>query len=226
MPHPIFQIDELLRLIIDELVKTSRRSAVSLALTCRSLEEPTLSSLWREQLSLHRLIAVLPNTIWVNYVVVSGQGFPRTVSCNSFLRKLRLIPQRRTGQDCNDTRLGCLDCASTREGPPVLILFYGSRVVHPMGFCFPSWSGYTGTSRKQALLSLSSVSSSLPICGASHSTLAYLFITLPRVGWQRLPNFSRLSRLPLKVWTSGLARRMRTPSKMHYLPSFVDAGHF
>ena len=77
MPHPIFQIDELLRLIIGELVKTGQQSAVSLALTCRSLEEPTLSSLWKEQSSLLVLIAVLPTAIRVKGggrggVVVSG----------------------------------------------------------------------------------------------------------------------------------------------------------
>ena len=77
MPHPIFQIDELLRSIIDELVKTSQQSAVSFALTCRSLEEPTLSSLWKEQSSLLNLIAVLPSATWVksgdsDKAIVSG----------------------------------------------------------------------------------------------------------------------------------------------------------
>ena len=47
MPHPIIEIDELLRLVIDELIGTSPRTAVSFALTCRALEEPMLSSLWK-----------------------------------------------------------------------------------------------------------------------------------------------------------------------------------
>ena len=80
MPHPIFEIDELLRLVIDELVEISQPSAISLALTCRSLEEPTLSSLWKKQSSLLDLIAVLPGAFWFEGsdgydVVVSGQGF-------------------------------------------------------------------------------------------------------------------------------------------------------
>lgn len=65
MPHPIVQIDELLRLIIDELVEVSQRTAVSFALTCRSLEEPTLSALWKRQHSLIQLARVLPRHTWV-----------------------------------------------------------------------------------------------------------------------------------------------------------------
>jgi len=60
MPQSILEIDELLRLVVDELVETSLQAAVSLALTCRSLEEPTLSSLWRQHL-LTNLLKVLPN---------------------------------------------------------------------------------------------------------------------------------------------------------------------
>ena len=75
MSNPIFEIDELLRLVIDELVETSPQSAVSFALTCRSLEEPTLSSLWRRQNSLVTLLRVLPQFTWVmrfNRYIVSG----------------------------------------------------------------------------------------------------------------------------------------------------------
>jgi len=80
MPHQIFEIDELLKLVIEELVETSPRSAVSFALTCRSLEEPTLSSLWKEQHSLTDLIKVLPNHTWVKdgrviEFIVSGCTF-------------------------------------------------------------------------------------------------------------------------------------------------------
>lgn len=80
MPHPIIEIDELLRLVIDELIETSPRAAVSFALTCRSLEEPTLSSLWKLQHSLPDLVKVLPNYTCVKDeygidLVVSGRGF-------------------------------------------------------------------------------------------------------------------------------------------------------
>ena len=61
MLHPIFWIDELLRLVIDKLVEISPPAAVSFALTCRSFEEPTLSSLWKRQHSLYDLLRVLPD---------------------------------------------------------------------------------------------------------------------------------------------------------------------
>ena len=81
MPHPIVEIDELARLVIDCLVEISPQTAVSFALACRSLEEPTLSSLWKRQESLDRLLMVLPGcTRVVNKYgiksVVSGRDFP------------------------------------------------------------------------------------------------------------------------------------------------------
>ena len=81
----MFDIDELLRLVIDELVATSPQTAVAFAVTCRSFEEPTLSSLWKEQHSLIDLTKVLPNHTRVRdedgtYMIVSG---PR-VYCGSY----------------------------------------------------------------------------------------------------------------------------------------------
>ena len=78
MPPPIFEIDELLRLVIDELVETNPPTAVSFALTCRSLEEPTLRSLWKQQTSLITLLEVLPQINWGNHYAksfVSGCSF-------------------------------------------------------------------------------------------------------------------------------------------------------
>jgi len=80
MPHQIFEIDELLGLVIDELVEISPQTAVSFALACRSFEEPALSSLWREKRSLTDLVKVLPNHTWVqdkygNASTVSGCNF-------------------------------------------------------------------------------------------------------------------------------------------------------
>ena len=78
MPHQIFKIDELVRLVIHELVETSPRTAVSFALTCRSLDEPTLSSLWGKQELLTLLFsATLPSLRRGGYydVPVSGHDF-------------------------------------------------------------------------------------------------------------------------------------------------------
>jgi len=78
MPPPIFEIDELMRLVIDYLVVMNPLSAVSFALTCRSLEEPTLSALWRQQQHLLiPLLRVLPQfTKEGDVYVVSGCNFP------------------------------------------------------------------------------------------------------------------------------------------------------
>jgi len=66
MSHLIFEIDELVTLVTDYLVEISLSSAVSFALTRRSLEEPALSSLWREQTSVVKLLQVLPQFIWTD----------------------------------------------------------------------------------------------------------------------------------------------------------------
>ena len=82
MPHPIVEIDELLGLVLDRLFETSPRTTVSLALTCRSLEEPALSLLWQQRCSLPDLVKVLPNHTCVKdergveLSVVSGRDFP------------------------------------------------------------------------------------------------------------------------------------------------------
>jgi len=60
MSHRIFEIDELVRRVSRTLVSIHRASAVSLACTCRLLEEPALSSLWELQDSLAILIGVSP----------------------------------------------------------------------------------------------------------------------------------------------------------------------
>jgi len=79
MPHRIVEIDELVRLVIDELVEISPRTAVSFALTCRSLEEPTLSSLWKRQSSLIVLVKVLPQ-----HTCIEEMGYLRSLvnGCN------------------------------------------------------------------------------------------------------------------------------------------------
>jgi len=113
MPHPIVEIDELVRLVVDALVETSPRSAVLFALTCRSLEELTLSSLWKEQHSLTDLIKVLPNHTWVQdehgvESIVSGRHFSvDCIRCKSPRRSSTTL-HRRTGPGCDDTLPGCV----------------------------------------------------------------------------------------------------------------------
>jgi hypothetical protein len=59
MPHQIFLIDELMRLVVEEVIETSPQTAVSFALTCRMFMEPTLKLLWKRQCSLINLLMVL-----------------------------------------------------------------------------------------------------------------------------------------------------------------------
>ena len=97
MPHPIFEIDELISLVIDDLVEISPPTAVSLALTCRSLEEPTLRSLWKRQFSLSVLVCVLPGCNWVedtygSETLVSGHGFPARVIIYKLAQEIQHSP--------------------------------------------------------------------------------------------------------------------------------------
>jgi len=61
MSDPIVEIDKLVRLVIDESVEVSPRTAVAFALTCLSLEKPAPSSILENQYSLDDLVRVLYN---------------------------------------------------------------------------------------------------------------------------------------------------------------------
>ena len=62
MPHPIIEISELTQLIVDHLLLDSPKSLVSLACSCRGLEEQALSNLWSKQSLLEILIgSTLPS---------------------------------------------------------------------------------------------------------------------------------------------------------------------
>ena len=56
MPHPIIEINELTQIIAEQCLLGGKQSLVSLACTCRALEEQALSTLWSEQSSLATLI--------------------------------------------------------------------------------------------------------------------------------------------------------------------------
>ncbi|KAF9643754.1 hypothetical protein BDM02DRAFT_3122990 [Thelephora ganbajun] len=109
MSHPVFGINELLRLVIDELIEDSLSTALSFAVACRSFEEPTLSSLWEHQDSLIVLLEVLPNHTLVQdedgveTIVIehdpSAEDWARLQRYASWMRKIHLgldgeIPRR------------------------------------------------------------------------------------------------------------------------------------
>jgi len=55
-PHRVLNINELARLVANQLIPINRKSAVNLACVCRYLEEPVLSTLWETQTSLCTLL--------------------------------------------------------------------------------------------------------------------------------------------------------------------------
>ena len=58
MPRLVFEIVELAQLIMDHLLNGGQRSLVSLACTCKALEEQALRTLWsNRQPSLSRLVS-------------------------------------------------------------------------------------------------------------------------------------------------------------------------
>ena len=180
MPHPLFEIDELIRPIIDDLVEISPRTAVSLALTCRSLEEPTLSSLWKRQPSLDVLLMVLPGCTLPKPMhgldgVVSGRDSPAYLFFIDSLRQLNTILRQRSGPGYNDTLPGCVSCTLTSTESLSVIPSPGSQAIYRVGFCFPSWSDCAGMSLGYTHIYPSSASSSRPISNMSTSTPSPVF---------------------------------------------------
>lgn len=62
MPHLIFQIDEILRLIAKYVGWVSPPAAIEFARCCRAFEEPALRPLW-EYTTLRNLMYVLPKDV-------------------------------------------------------------------------------------------------------------------------------------------------------------------
>ena len=71
--HP-FQVDEVFRFVVEQLVALSPRSALSLALCCKSLTDMSLSVLWERQRKLSTLIKVLPPNAWAYQETDSPAG--------------------------------------------------------------------------------------------------------------------------------------------------------
>ena len=74
MPCHPFQVDEVFRLIVEQLVALSLRSGLSLALCCKSLTDIPLSVLWERQKRLSTLIKVLPPDAWTYQETDSPAG--------------------------------------------------------------------------------------------------------------------------------------------------------
>jgi len=71
--HP-FQVDEVFRFIVEQLVALSPSSALPLALCCKSLTDISLSVLWERQKLLSTLIKVLPPDAWAYQETDSTSG--------------------------------------------------------------------------------------------------------------------------------------------------------
>ena len=63
--HPCLKVDEILRLIVCELVKSeAKATAVALACCSKSFEDPVLDALWETQDGLLPLLNSLPADVW------------------------------------------------------------------------------------------------------------------------------------------------------------------
>ena len=63
--HPCLNVDEILRLLACELVKSeAKATAVSLACCCKGFEDPMLDALWATQGSLLPLLKSFPGDVW------------------------------------------------------------------------------------------------------------------------------------------------------------------
>lgn len=90
--HP-FQVDEVFRCIVEQLVARSPRSALSLAMCCKSLTDLSLSVLWERQKRLSTLIKVLPPDAWTYQETDSyaGELVGRPRSHRSFRPRCSLL---------------------------------------------------------------------------------------------------------------------------------------
>ena len=63
--HHCFSVDEILRLLACTLVASeAKATAVALACSCRSFEDPVLDALWKTQDQLFPLLKSLPGDVW------------------------------------------------------------------------------------------------------------------------------------------------------------------
>ena len=75
--HKVFNLNDIVRLITDNIPHGELKSAVALACCCESISGPALDSLWRRQTDLGTLLVRLPPPTWkvVNNEFVSAPSF-------------------------------------------------------------------------------------------------------------------------------------------------------
>ena len=65
--HVRLGVDEIVRLVVGELVASGgKKSAVSLASSCKNLKDPVLDALWETQDQLPPLLRSFPESVWEN----------------------------------------------------------------------------------------------------------------------------------------------------------------
>jgi hypothetical protein len=107
MPHPIIEISELTQVILDHCLLGNEWSLVSLACTCRALEEQALSTLWSEQSSFVTLIeSALPPGILTPSKPLPQVRWVQRLLRGSFLIGVSSL-QTRIGTSFDDMRPGC-----------------------------------------------------------------------------------------------------------------------
>ena len=63
--HACLNVDEIVRLIADELVASPLdATAVALACCCKNFEDPVLDALWTKQSQLLPLLKSFPGDVW------------------------------------------------------------------------------------------------------------------------------------------------------------------
>ena len=109
MPHSIIEISELTQLIADHcLLLGDEKSLVSLACTCRALEEQALSTLWSEQSSLVTLVksTLPPGILPLSNPLLQVRSVWRSLRVSFPMRIFSL--QTQSGTDFDNMRPGCV----------------------------------------------------------------------------------------------------------------------
>ena len=71
--HACLRVDEILRFLACELVRSeTKATAVALACCCKSFEDPALDALWETQDRLLPLLKSLPRDVWNSEYTVSA----------------------------------------------------------------------------------------------------------------------------------------------------------